>query len=273
MAANQEADLERFLRQQLFRNRDQPLEKFVLRNALAGARGQEVEEFEIQGTITTDQVPLMRDQILTSAQRDADGAGTKLQSYILVALELSSKVGPRFRFRVRGEGDDDEGGEEPANEKGLLAQMMRHNEAMMRMMTMGNSAIIQNLSRQLDDSNRHTERLIAQRQEGFQALEEAKSQQHEREIQLLTVGNQEERKSMATNKLVSKIEMLFPILFNKLAGQKMLTTEEHSVLGSFVESLSPEQLQRIAQQLSPEQQVSLLNMYRDIKEKNVNGVS
>lgn len=278
---SQEQALERWLRTQLFRQgNDGPgLEKFVLRTATQG-RGAVVEEFLVHGAPLTDEVPVMCQQVLMAAQRDADAQGSKLVSYALHAVqagERGNRGGVMFRFRVRGDGEEDEGlGDEQPNERGLVAQVMRHNEALMRMATMGAQSTINNLTEQLKNANAEIIKLHAQRQEAFEAVESSKSLQHEREIHLLTVGNQEERKNAAFQKLASKVEVLLPIMFNKIAGKKVLTEEESSMLTPFIESLTEEQIRRVSQQLSPEQQVALFNIYkgvRDKAEKTTNGAS
>lgn len=259
-----EKEVEKFIRQQLFRNREIPLASFSLRHAAPGAKGQEVETFEISGSLSTDDVPVLRDEVLARAQSDADGLGAKTQRYILMALEAGAKNGPRCTFRLKGEGDEDEAdGEDSPDNRGLLQQLMRHNEALTRTFMMGMGSTVQHLQRQLQSANDHNENLLSQRREDFKVIEEAKNQQHEREMQLLLVSGQEDRK----NEWLKKLEPLFPILLNKLSGKAVLTTEEKSVIAGFADSLSPAQLATISQTLTTEQQISLVTIIKAAKEK------
>lgn len=263
---DQEKELERWLRNQIFRERTKPLEKFLLRNANAGYKSGEVEEFELPTeTMTPDQVPLMCEQILQSAQRDADAAGTKLQTYMLMALEMGAKTGPRHRFRVRGDGEEEDSGEEKPDEKGIISQLMRHNEALMRMATLGAQQTITTLTRQNEQANRTIEALNAQRQAAFDSVEASKSLQHERELQLMITGGDEERKNAIQGAVFKKLESLFPIILNKISGTKVLSAEENSILKGFVNELTQEQILGMAQHLSQEQRIALMTIFKEVR--------
>jgi len=266
-------DLERFLRQQLFRNREQPLTCFSLRSAGVGSKGSAVDTFEIPDGFSGDHVGILVDEILMRAQADADGLGSKLQRYILIALEVSKKDGPRFPFRLRGEGEDDtDEGEEPPNEKGLLAQMMRHNEALMRMNTMAMGGVMTTLAKRLEAAEKFNEVLIAQRHSYLESLENAKSLQHDRDMEALQISGHEDRKA----ELFKKLEMILPLVINKVTGRKLLPEGTGGdVFSTLANSLTPEQLQAIAPYLTQEQQMmflTLLKSARDASEKQ-NGVS
>jgi len=265
-------DLERFLRQQLFRKREQPLLCFALRSAGVGSRGTPVDSFDVPPDFDGDQVGIMVDDILVRAQADADALGTKLQRYVLFALEAGKKDGPRFAFRLRGEGDEDgEDGEEPATEKGLLSQLMRHNEALARMNTMMMGSAMGAMASRLTASEKHVENLLEQRFKDMRALEEAQSLQHDRDMQALITSGQEERKS----ELFKKLEMILPLVVNKIAGRNLLPAgPESNVFDALANSLTGDQLSQIAQFLTQEQQVLLLSLLKAAREKHAaNGVS
>lgn len=271
--ADPRKDLEKFLRQQLFRRREQPLISFSLRSAGVGARGTPVDTFDIPAELDGDGVPMLADEIMMRAQADADGMGTKLQRYTLTALEVGKKDGPRFPFRLRGEGeeDGDGDGEEPATEKGLLAQLMRHNEHQARTNAMMMSSVIGVLSSRLNASEKHVEVLIQQRQDYFKELEDAKSLQHDRDMQLMLTTGQEERKG----ELFKKLELILPLIVNKVAGRKVLPEGAGGdIFTTLANSLSPDQLQQIAPFLTQEQQLLLLTLIKEAREKGQpNGVS
>lgn len=264
---DQEKELERWLRTQVYRdNRNRPLEKFVLRNANGGFKGGEVEEFELPTEqMTPEQVPIMAEQVLQAAQRDADAAGTKLQTYMIMALEMGAKTGPRHRFRVRGDGEEEDSGEERPDEKGIISQLMRHNEALMRMATVGAQQTITTLTRQLEAANRTVETLNAQKQTAFDTIEAAKSTQHERELQLLVTGSNEERKTAATTTIMKKLESLWPIILSKMSGAKILSSDENSALKGFVDGLTQEQIMAMVQHLNQEQKILFMTIFRELR--------
>lgn len=266
--SSQEKQLEIWLRQQLFRNRKNPIEKLVLKSAAPGSQGQEIEEFSPpEGGWNSDNLPALKDDILSRAQTDADGMGTKLQRYVIIALEMDESRGPRFPFRVKGEGGDDSDGEEAPNDKGIISQLMRHNEVMMRQMTAGYAAQLSYLARQNEMLSNQNQGLLVKQMEGFQALEDAKSQQHQREMELLSVGASEERRSLALGKVVSKIDVLLPAILGKITGSKLLTTGENKALDQFVGSMSEEQLQHLSGLLTQEQKILFMQMMKETSEK------
>lgn len=269
---SQENDLERWLRGQIFRSREKPLEKFLLFNGASmstRSSGGPIEEFEMPSEqLSGEQIPIMKDQILQAAQRDADTEGSKLQTYFVVALEMGAKTGPRHRFRVRGEGEEDDIEDGKPTQSGLVSQLMRHNEAMMRTMVQAHHTTVSLLTRQnemLADTNA---KLMIQRQEAFLAIEEAKSNQADRELQLLMAGNEEERKTEVQKQVMGKLNALFPIIINKMAGKNLLNEQETSVLREFASGLQPEQLQGIMQHLSNEQKITLLSLIKEIQKEN-----
>lgn len=263
--SNQKKGLEQFLRQQLFRERSIPLEKFVLRHAKVGARGMEIEEFPVTGQIDQGQIPYMVDDVLQRAQSYADGLGNKLQGFSLEAVVEGAKTGSKFTFRLRGESDegDDEDGEEAPNERGLTSQLMRHNEALMRMVVMTTGSAVHHLQEQLKHSGKIIAEMSAREYEQRKLVEASASEQHDRDMQMLITSGAEDRKSA----MFKKIEMLIPIVLRKFAGAPSMTAEEASLVGPLVASLTEEQIRNIASQLSPEQQMAFFTLYKDAKQK------
>lgn len=261
--SKQNQDFVKWMRQQLFRDRTRPLERFELRHAGPGNKGQEVDTFPIMGSMDQAGLLALADDIMARAQTDADSLGNKLQRYAVVAIETDKSNGPRFAFRLRGEGDDEEegDGEEPPTEKGLLQQTMRHNEAMMRMMMQGFGTTVSHLQRQLEASTTTIAQLTEQRQAALMQVEAAASQQHDRDLQLMLESGKQERQAA----LFKQLEAALPVVINKMAGRGILPEKEASVLRPFMDSLTEDQVRSIAQNLRPEQQVALFNIYKEMK--------
>lgn len=261
--SNQKKGLEQFMRQQLFRERQIPLEKFVLRHAKVGGRGIEIDEFPISEQKNADQLPYMVDDVLQRAQMYADGLGNKIQGFKLEAIVEGAKSGASFPFRLRGESEDEEGedGEDAPNEKGLTSQLMRHNEALMRMLVMTTGSSVQHLQKQLEASGKTIAELVQAQNEQRKLVEQANTEAHERDMQMLLTSGQEERKGA----LFKQVEQLIPVVIRKMSGQPLLTAQEQSLLIPFFESMSEEQLKAIAAQLQPNQQIALFQVYNEIK--------
>jgi hypothetical protein len=64
------------------------------------------------------------------------------------------------------------------------------------------------------------------------------------------------------------METLFPIIINKMTGKKVLSESETSVLKTFVTGLTQEQVMGIAQQLSNEQKIAFITMYKEMTSPN-----
>lgn len=274
--ADQRKTLERFVRQQVFRSRDNALEKFVLRSAGVGARGAEVDTFPVAPDVNSDNIGMVVDEILMRAQSDADAQGSKLQRYSLVALEIGARDGARFPFRVRGEGEEDgeDGDELVPSEKGVATQLMRHNEALMRMFIMNNGAMLQGMARRIESNEKTIDIMFQDKIRALEAIESAKSLQHDRDVQMLLTSGQEDRK----NEMFKKLEAILPLVVNKVAGRPILPEGPGGdIFKHLADSLSPDQLQKIAPYLTQEQQMLLMTLLKAAREESAsqeqNGVS
>src|SRR5215831_12274582 len=106
----------------------------------------------IEGTEVADRVIL---DVAESAQRDANDLGG-LQTYAVYAYYSNDKTYvPRKIFRVSAEDEierEREGTTEPATEKGLLSQLMRHNENNNRNSLVAMGYILQTFQKELKES-------------------------------------------------------------------------------------------------------------------------
>lgn len=262
---NVQRELERFLRQQLFRERSEAITAIELRHAASGAKGNIVDDFDFS-SVNTDNIQTFVDDVIGRAQSDADGMGG-VQRYELHVLSGQKKIAARFAFRLRSEDEsvDDVGGDEAASAKGLLTQLMRHNEQQNRTMVNGIGAMVQMMNRTIERDQETIEKLLDERQKNWEIIEKSKGQEHERELELMESHRKGEREDL----VFQKINLLFPIVLNRLSGKQMLNPEEKSLLSGFVESLTEEQFQKIASSLSPEQQVLLFTVIKEMKQKTL----
>lgn len=267
---NVQRELERFLRQQLFRERSEAITAIELRHAASGSKGNIVDDFEF-GNINTDNISSLIDDVLNRAQNDANGLGG-VQRYELHILAGEKKVAARFAFRIQGEDEavDNIAGDEAANMKGLLTQLMRHNEQQNRTMMTGIGAMVQMMNRTIERDQDTIEHLLEERRKNWDIIEKGKTQEHERELELMEAHRKGEREDM----MFQKINALFPLLLSKVSGKPAVDSQEKTLLAGFVDSLSEEQFQKIASALSPEQQILLFTVVKEMKQKSLpNGQS
>lgn len=263
-------ELDRFLRQQIFKERDddKPLTKLVLTHSAPGSKGNIVDSFEIKEGHEPDSIRVLGEEIVSRAQADADGFGG-VQRFVLRAYCKGNEreVG-RFAFRLRGddEGDGD-GGDEAPTQKGLLTQLMRHNEANNKALVNAVGAITTTLARQLENMGDTVENLLAQRNRDFEMMESLRSQQHARDIEAYQAEQGEKRK----NEIFESFKTLAPVLLNKLAGRTVLPANDPTklMLQGFVETLDSEQLQGIMTHLKPAQAITLVELLQSFQTKQI----
>lgn len=268
-----EKKLANWLSSELGRNRskDKPLRRFVLRTAAPGSKGAEIETYELDETImlTSDDIPAYAGNILQRAQDDADGAGPTIQRYTLFSFcKGAQQPSGRFIFRLRGQSDldlDDEAGEDAPTNKGLLQQLMRHNEATNRALMQGMTGMMGIMTRQLESVNQVNEKLIRERTDMFETLESARSTQSERDTQLMLVSGEQERKDKAFEKLMG----LVPVVINRMIGAKVMPGDANDplmlMLDPLISGMSQEQFQGITATLKPEQQLMFFEILKTIQ--------
>lgn len=243
-----------------------PCCKLVCRHLSADGRTKTGDVFQIMVPhneqvvkVDEDELLIMANQIESSVLEDAEGIGGVQRYQILAYHTQASRPVTRFTFRMSAADLDEYEDEfsEPASTKGQHAQIMRHNEALMRIAVMGaNQALgLQNrtIARQAD----LIEKMMSQRMEEFELIEELRSNQHEREL----MTKAEEAKQERYNQLFEKGKVLLPVVANRIAGRKVLPEDTDPMvetLKSLVETLDPGQVSDILPRLRPEQQIALL---------------
>lgn len=281
MAATSEKNVYDFLRKELC---GKGIAKLILRHAGKGSKGDPVETFEIIESIPFDQIVVMKDLVMSTAQTDADGMGPSVQRYALTSYvkdkDDNETQSARVVFRLRGETEefDDESGEEAPTPKGLLSQLMRHNEANNRTLVGAIGQVFGRMSQRMDSQDRLVEKLLEDRQSMFETLEGARSHQHERQLELQSAEGDERRK----DKAFDKIAMLIPAILNKISGGAIpsKTDPVMMMMNELVSSMSVEQFGHIRASLQPEQAIlfmQVLQAFQKSKEQEqkalTNGVS
>lgn len=249
--------------------RAKPADKLVLRTAAPGSKGTEIETFEIETRLDAEELPGLADQILGRAQDDATGSGPSVQRYVLLSYrksEEAKKPRARFMFRLRGESDldlDDEAGEDAPTMKGLMTQLMRHNEASNRTMQSVVASFGTMMVRRLESSDRTINELIAERTQMFKEIEESRGDQHVRDMEALAETKKQER----IDKGIDQLAPLIPVIVNRVTGTKMLPEgKTKTAAEALFKSLSPEQLQGIGQNLTAPQQIAFVELLKAFQE-------
>lgn len=208
-----------------------------------------------------------------NAWDDAEGQGG-LQKYVVLAYFADDPLrhGTRFPFMIQatelegGEGDDDgPSGSEPPTKQGMLAQQMRHNEAIMRTSTMATGDIIRTQTSIIRQLRERIESLEGHYLEQTKIYEEMVTETHSREMELIRVKSQEKRKDEAFEQL----KALGPVIVNKILGKKLLAESSDPAvlqLKEFMATITPEQMQKLQGVLGPGQLISIYNMYEALRD-------
>lgn len=245
--------LERWIRQQMNLNRkDGPLVRLDLVHM--GASKQPILFSEEIGSGADSQD--LASRIMQEAENDAEGLGG-VQRYDVQGFfekAKTAKAHHRFRLHVADEyqSDSDGYGSEPANAKGHLSQLMRHNEAMFRQTTAYSFDMMRTLAKENEHLRKRCETLEGKFHEQAEAYEELISLQHERELETYKAQRKEERMDEA----LSTLKMIGPTLVNRLTGKKILpenASPEAAAIDEFMETLDQEQIQKLTTVLKPQQ--------------------
>lgn len=205
---------------------------------------------------------------------DVEGTGG-LQRYNLQALDESGKVIARLPVRyssVRTEGEmDGELDSEPNNKDGLLAQLMRHNEANSRI---SNAAMVQlfgMMTRHAEQLAERCEALTSRHVEMLDTVEELAGAKHEREMEMESARSSSETKT----RLARQAEVLLPALAKRFAGVDIAPSMNPEVIEQreFIGSLTEDDITKMSSVLDPDKVMRLLSMIQSQQAREENGLS
>jgi len=223
----------------------------------------------VQGTEIADKVIL---DIAEAAQRDANDYGHGIQKYAIYAFyTANSNFAPRKIFRVAADDEVERDSEmsEPPTEKGLTAQLMRHNEINTKNSLVAMGYILQTFQKEISQQ-REQNRIFLQQQVDMTILvQDVMNESSKRRIE----EKQAEIQVSMLEGVFEHLKIGLPILFNRLAGKEVFAPKmdrELYTLASILETMSPEQQHQLMGMLKPEQLAmlaELLHMYEERKHK------
>jgi hypothetical protein len=222
-------------------------------------------------------LPELAEQIENAIQSDADGLGAT-QRYLVVALRGDVQL-TRLPFRVVA-GSEGESGEpidsEPATGKGLLAQLMRHNEAQSRMFMVSVGHILTAMQRTIAQQQAMIDSVGDQRLELYAATEGLLSQKHDRELATVEAQHRVNTRSAMMQKIINFVPLALSYLTPKEGENGVRPSQVGGLLRSFFETLDEQQFESLAKVLSEEQMMAVLAIVEKVKGEGgieANGVS
>lgn len=210
-------------------------------------------------------------QVIQVAQEDANNLHMGIQLYAVFAhFRNDQNYRPRHFFRVTANEEydpDTSSGDpsEPANEKGLVSQLMRHNESIMRTTVMNTSYLLDTLRQENANQRLLLDKQSEQQIEMGALIQETLDNSTQRRLQERDAENKQGMMAATFEHL----KLLFPIILNKLAGQKIApeTDASFNILAALFEGMSQEQQQALCTQFFTPTQAAVFGEFLDTYEK------
>lgn len=242
--------------------------KLVCRHLGADSRSKTGDVFQIMVPhnekvvkVDDDELEIMTNQIEGSVQEDAEGVGGICRYQLHAYFTKSPRAVCRYAFRVQASDLDEyeEGFDSGGGQKGQHAQVLRHNEAIMRIAVMGANQTIGLQNRSLARKEEQIEKLLDGRMKDFELMEDLRSQQHMRELETKA----QEAREARYEDLYQKGKTLLPVIANRIAGRKVMPEDGDPMVNTitaFAESLQPGQAQDIMSKLNSVQKVAFVEI-------------
>jgi hypothetical protein len=222
-----------------------------------------------EGTEMADKVIV---EIADVAQRDADDLKSGVQTYgIFAYYTKNERFVPRKLFRVAAQDDfePESGPSEPPTEKGLMTQLMRHNEINSKNSLVAMGYIMQTFQKEISEQRANGRKFFEQQVDLIMLVQEMMNDGHKR--------RQDEKKTDMEMSILEgtfeHLKIILPIIANKLMGKEVFPAKmdrELYVMASLMETLTEQQQTELRNMLSP-QQLSILaeflGMYEERKNK------
>jgi hypothetical protein len=214
-------------------------------------------------------IPLLH-TVATAAQRDADDLNAGVQLYALYAYyEKDRNFAVRKMFRVapstEAEFDRQLSPSEPASDKGMAAQAMRHTEVMMRQMAVMSGMALETQRRELARLSEMNERYSQQQIDFLILFQDTMNMATDRRLK----ERREEANIALKEEGLAKLAALAPVVINRLAGKAILPEEDQSLMlmSSLLENMSDEQQQQFLSMLNDTQKMTLAEIMHQYEAK------
>lgn len=245
--------------------------KIVLRHMNLENKPQgDVQAFVIpQDEGLIGELDMLVNRIVDAAQRSANDYASGVQKYALYAYYTDDTSYVPFKvFRVAAEDESARGDlepSEPPTEKGLVSQLMRHNEATMKNATMKDSFLFSIMQRELSRLSDKDERSESQRMDMMMLVQDTLNEAHGRRLS----ERKEETDIALREGIFEQLKVLMPIVANRIAGKPIFPEEDKSFLlmATFLENLRPEQQAFLRDSLDGPQMAVLAEIFEAYEKK------
>jgi len=241
------------------------LSRIVIRHATGGSRAPAVGEVSVDAA--RHNATKLAAEVWELAEGDAEGLGGLVQRYVAHAYFGACEEPDPNRCTIRVQREEEEGASgldsEPADARGMVAQSMRHNEALARISLGASQGIFNQMTRLIEMQGQQLAEAHTRMAEMREAAEDVTDRRLEREA----MRRAEEREDKRDAALLGSLQALVPIVLSKLAGGGApapgAQRPEDMVVNQLLGSITPDQLAKLQGILKPEQVLLFLSAYEN----------
>lgn len=233
----------------------------------------DVTQLAVSSSLETDPggIDALINEVIQAAQEDANTLHQGIQLYAVFAYYSKNQYyTPRRYFRVAAEEeyDPETSGADPSetpDARGLTAQLMRHNESLMKTSVMNTSYLIQTLMEENKSQRLLIHQQAAQSVEMGALIQETLDNSTARRI---AEREAETRQGMISSAF-EHLKLLLPVLLNKIAGQKIApeTDPSFNLLAALFEGMPQEQQQDLVTKFLTPTQAAVFAEFLETYEK------
>ena len=265
--------LETFLRRQLF-DKEGCIKLVVRHIDDFGKARHEVDTVAIPKAPTPEHLDNIIDDISQVIELDAQEMDGGPPKYGVFAIFPKPEDTARFLYRAKPRGSDDDGmtENEPPTKAGVTAMAMRHADGAIRSLVMGSTSTLKAQADIIERQNMMINALMSKHLDYVNAIESARSQQHDREMESMRTASSIEHK----DRMMDKFFLLGGVALKRLKGGSKdakeldklepATTSDVMILQIF-ESMNDEQKEQLMNTLSIEQKVAFLELQQHLANK------
>lgn len=223
-------------------------DKIVLRHLGVGDRQADVTTFALPAKPDERALAEVAERIDATIDTEL-GALDGVQRYVLQAMRETRPIA-RLPLRAQASTDRDLDGieSEPPNARGLVAQLMRHNELQSRMFAMSMGTVVQTMERTIDRLHAAVAEGDERRLAAMEISETLLTQDHERKALTQMVEDNRVVKGAVIDSIKAAVKHFVGNGSNDKASSPLA-----ELLNKFASSLRPDQFEQFANLFTPEQ--------------------
>lgn len=246
-------------------------------NLYQHGRGSEEEDPVFSSTIEKNgSVTELADEIMEAALEDVAEYYKGTHKYVVRADNVRARC--MFSLKVNPKEDEDmDDIEETPSKKGLMSQLMRHQEKVIKMAVGSVKSVMDMQAKAIREKDERITNLESRQFEAIRLTEELVSGKHARDIELRRIEKKEKRTDEITGMVLQGAPMLLQMISGSgkeasPAAQMQPppgTSRIEMLVEGLIGSLTPEQFSKIGQAgiFEPEQIMALVEVAKEVQAK------